>query len=192
VPGRAIYDDRYAEAKRFAAVLAGRGVPARALDDGDVTRWYEELDALWRRDAFAVAGLTQFGPMLVVERLAAERRMGLAMRVEHRVTPDGALAHVVTAPRDVAAHAASFVGAARADLWPELMAALVFRVSGEDAPHETSAFTTPAAAPRLAAEPAPAAASIIHYYAPHAIQQGYGLPLDGPLYSWVVGPRSRG
>ena len=89
-PQRAVYDDRYPEGRRFAAVLAMQGVAVQALDDGDVTRLYTELDAVWRRERVAVAGLTQFGPLLVIERLAAEHRV----RVEHRVAADGTLTHV--------------------------------------------------------------------------------------------------
>lgn len=92
---RAIYDDRYAEGRRFAAVVSAQAVATRALDDGDITRfWYEELEPLWRRGLVAIAGLTQFGPLFVAERLAAERGMRIALRVEHRVLPDGTLTHV--------------------------------------------------------------------------------------------------
>ena len=139
-PQRAVYDDRYAEGHRFAAVLAAQGVATQALDAGDVTRVYTELDALWRRERITVAGLTQFGPLFVIERLAAEHRM----RVEHRVVADGMLTHVASGPRETLTLAAG------------------------------------------------AGASMIHYYTPLAIQQGYEVPLDGPLYSWAVAPRERG
>jgi hypothetical protein len=33
---------------------------------------------------------------------------------------------------------------------------------------------------------------MIHYYTPLAMQQGHELPLDGPLYSWLIAPRERG
>src|SRR5262245_51832996 len=66
-PSRAIYDDRYAEGRRFAEVVAAQGVPTRALDNGDITRfWYDELETLWKREPLAIAGFTQFGPMFVV------------------------------------------------------------------------------------------------------------------------------
>jgi hypothetical protein len=140
VPQRAVYDDRYAEGHRFAAVLAAQGVAVQALDAGDVTRLYTELDALWRRERIAVAGLTQFGPLFVIEQLAAEHRM----RVEHRVVVDGAPTQVASAPRETSTLAAR------------------------------------------------ARASMIHYYTPLAMQQGHELPLDGPLYSWLIAPRERG
>jgi hypothetical protein len=84
----ALYDDRYAEGRAFAEAAAAQGVATRALDGGDVTRfWYDELDVVWRRGPAAIAGLTQFGPMFVIEQLAAERRMHLTLRGEHCVAP---------------------------------------------------------------------------------------------------------
>jgi hypothetical protein len=91
-PRWALYDDRYAEGRSFAEAAAAQGIATRALDGGDITRfWYDELDVLWRREPAAIAGLTQFGPMLVIEQLAAERRMHLTLRGEQR------LAHLATA-----------------------------------------------------------------------------------------------
>ena len=103
VPFRwALYDDRYAEGRSFAEVARAQGIAARALDDGDITRfWYDELDVLWRREPAAIAGLTQFGPMLVIEQLAAERRMHLTLRGEHRFAR---LATAVQAPRSSIIH----------------------------------------------------------------------------------------
>lgn len=81
----ALYDDRYEEGRSFAAAAGAQGIATRALEDGDITRfWYDELDVLWRREPAAIAGLTQFGPMLVIEQLAAECRMHLTLSGEHR------------------------------------------------------------------------------------------------------------
>jgi len=92
----ALYDDRYAEGRSFAAAAGAQGIATRALDGGDITRfWYDELDVLWRREPAAIAGLTQFGPMLVIEQLAAEARMHLTLRGEHRFAR---LATAVQAP----------------------------------------------------------------------------------------------
>ena len=185
---RAIYDDRYAEGRRFAEVIAAHGVPTRALDDGDITRfWYDELDPLWKREPVAIAGFTQFGPMFVVERLALEHGMHVALRVEHCVADAGTLEHVLTGPRETLALAAGFE-TLHAD-WPGLIAALACGVAADDSPADHASLATPEPAPELpsAGPPAP---SVIHYYTPLAVQQGYGPALDGPVYSWVVAPRT--
>jgi hypothetical protein len=123
---RVIYDDRYPEGRTFAALAAAEGIATRALDAGDITRLYDEIAEILRGEHGLVAGLTQFGPMLVVEQLAAERRMNIE--------------------------------------WTALESA--------------------------ASVPAADSASFIHYYTPLALQQGHAVPVDGPLYSWVVVPRT--
>ena len=68
------------------------------------------------------------------------------------------------------------------------MAALACRVGADDSPRRSVTLATPFSAPLRAPSPEPRA-SPIHYYMPHAVQQGYGPTLDGSLYSWVVSPR---
>jgi hypothetical protein len=186
---RVIYDDRYAEGRRFAEVVAAHGVPTRALDDGDITRfWCEELETLWKGEAVAIAGFTQFGPMFVVERLALERGMHLVLRVEHRGRADGTLEHSLRGPRETLALATGFE-ALHAD-WPGLIAALACSVGADVSPGHHAGLATAAPAPRLGQEGAPFSPSVIHYYTPLVVQQGYGPALDGPLYSWVAVPRA--
>lgn len=186
--GAAVYDDRYAEGRRFAAVVGAQGVPTHVLADGDVTRFYHELARLWQRGPVAIAGFTQFGPMFVVERLAAEHRMRMAMRVEHCPAGGDALAHRFTSPQETLVLAA---GLETLDSdWPGVMATLACRVGADDSPPRGAEIVTPGlsppALPRDAGLPAP---SFVHYYTPLGAQQGYGPALDGPLYSWVVAPR---
>jgi len=189
-PGRAprvtIYDNRYAEGRRFAAALTAAGTTAHALDCGDITRLYNErLDALWRGEPVTIAGLTQFGPMLVLEQLAGERRLRLALRVEHRATNDGRLAHVITGPR-AAIESADELCSAGVD-WPTVMAVLACQTVADPSRLATATlFTTALSSTPTAVQEV---ASFIHYYTPQAVQQGYGVALDGPLYSWVIAPR---
>jgi hypothetical protein len=187
----AIYDDRYAEGRRFAAVAGGHGASTRALDEGDITKfWSGELEALWQREPFGLAGFTQFGPMFVVERVAAERRMRMALRVEHRSATDGTLVHTLTGPRESLALATGS-DALRSD-WPALMAMLAARVAGDRSAHRTAVLHTPGPAPLLATAAPSDAPSYIHYYSPYALQVGHGPALDGPVYTWVVAPRAQG
>ena len=185
----AVYDDRYAEGRRFAEVVAAHGVPTRALDDGDITRfWYEELETLWQREAVAIAGFTQFGPMFVVERLALERGLHLALRVEHRGRADGTLQHSLAGPRETLALATGFE-VLHAD-WPGMIAALACGVGGDVSPRHHAELATAEPAPRLSQQAAPSSPSAIHYYTPSLCSRGYGPALDGPLYSWVAVPRA--
>jgi hypothetical protein len=184
---KAIVDDRYAEARIFAHELARQRVPAACLADGDVTRAYEHLDLLWRTDRFAVGGMTQFGPMLVVEQLARDRGLRVALRIEHAARVDGTVAHTITAAPGTLAVAAE-LAEQRPD-WPALAAALVARCRpGAEQARRTLVTSDTAPAPLTRASALPRE-SIIHYYTPHAIREGAPLPLDGPLFTWVVMPR---
>lgn len=191
-PHKAIYDDRYAEGHEFAATIGATGVPTRALDSGDITRfWYEELDLKWRTEPVAIAGFTQFGPLFCVETLAAERRMRVALRVEHGIGPGGMLVHEITASGETVALAERL--AAEGLAWPTLMAVLASRYAADSAPPIKAKLSTPGSPARLAPSvPDSRESPIIHYYTPRAEQQGYGIAHDGPLYSWLVAPRERG
>ena len=185
---KAIFDDRYAEGRGFAEEARRSGTPVRALKNGDVTDfWYDELDLLWRRTPAAIAGLTQFGPMFVLERLAQERGLRTAMRIEHRPQDDGSLAHVNHAPPESVALMAR-AESARAD-WPALAAALATQCRADCAAPASATVTAPGWKRPLPDGPqAGGPESVIHYYTPLAIREGQGVPWDGPLYTWVLAP----
>ncbi len=88
-PYRVLFDDRFAESRRFGAEVVRLGGAARGFA-GDVTNlWYEELDVHWRQEPVAVAGMTRHGPLFCLERLAWDVGMRLVYRAEHRPTSDG-------------------------------------------------------------------------------------------------------
>ena len=182
---RAVYDNRYAEGLVFSQRVAQFGVPAHALKRGDVTERYEELDLVWRNERLATAGLTQFGPMLVLERLANERGMRTFIRVEHRARADGMLSHVIQGPAESAALAERLSVAGMG--WPSIMAALVTHCRADIKAPVERIVITPGPPPVLTShEVIPA--SVIHYYTTLAVAEGRPVPLDGPLFSWLVAP----
>jgi hypothetical protein len=187
----AIFDARYTESRLFAASLDGLGVRTQALRDGDVTDAYLTFDRLWRHQPTAIAGLTQFGPMFVLEQLGRERGLRVALRVAHEVRVDGTLAHTLTGAPDTLALAETL---RQQDVeWPVLIAALVAHCRGDcSAPVERTIATT-GGRPSLMERPTDSGStgesdSVIHYYRQFAIQEGRGIPWDGPLFSWVLAP----
>jgi hypothetical protein len=188
---KAIFDDRYVEARIFAEAMGRFGVPVQALENGDVTDiWRSEQDALRRRRQAAIAGTTQFGPMFAFEELGREHRMRVVLRVEHQAQGDGTIEHVMTGPPETLALAEDL--RLQGVDWPVLMAALAAHCrSGGCAPAEHSAVTS-SARPLLrkprSRRGKPEPESVIHYYMPHSIREGHGVPWDGPLFSWVIAP----
>jgi hypothetical protein len=189
VPHLAVYDDRYAESRDFAAAAGAFGTPVRAVEHGDVTAIYDELDVAWRTRPSSIAGVTQFGPMFVIERLAAERGMRLVLRAEHRPSADGTLSHVITGP-SAALTLAGDLSAAGLE-WPAAMGALVCRATAAAMPVSSITLASRVGPPELARDGAAATASFSHYYTPQRMQQGYEAALDGPLYTWLVAPVAR-
>jgi len=188
---KAIFDDRYAEARSFAAAMGRFGVPVHALKSGDVTDlWRSERDSLRRSAQAAVAGTTQFGPMFVFEELGKEHGMRVVLRVEHQARGDGTVAHVVTGPRETLAFAED-LRLQGAD-WPVLMAAVLAHCRADGSAPVEHTMAMQGTAPRLRETPSlsgkSAPESVVHYYTPHAIREGHGVPWDGPLFSWLIAP----
>ena len=189
-PPATIYDDRYAEGRRFAAALHGaQGVPrtrSTAATSHDST--YERLDALWRSEPVTIAGLTQFGPMFVLEQLAGER--AFTARAARRASR-----HDTTARSHIADHgAARPLSIARpssrrcARTGRAVMAALACGTGADRSrPHATPTLFTSGLSPTPTTAPGDA---VLHSLL-HAARgsTGHGVALDGPLYSWVIAPR---
>jgi hypothetical protein len=187
---KAIFDDRYAESLTFAREVGRFRVPGYALENGDVTDLWYELDLHWRNEPAAIAGSTQFGPLFVLERLAHEHGMRVAIRVEHQVRADGTLAHVMSASRETLA-LAERLRSEQMD-WPAMMAALVSHCRVQRTAPISHTLVMPGAQPVLTDTfDSRMPESIIHYYTTIAIQQGHSVPWDGPLFSWLIAPEAR-
>ncbi|MGH8259734.1 MAG: hypothetical protein ACREUG_08590, partial [Steroidobacteraceae bacterium] len=74
----AVFDERFAAARRFGAAMQRRGLRVHAIR-GDVTQvWYSHLHPQWKRAQSPVAGVTAYAAMFCLERLAWDH--GLRMR----------------------------------------------------------------------------------------------------------------
>ncbi len=90
-----LFDSRFAEARAFGAEGARLRMNVRGFD-GDITNvWFHELAPVWRSIAssgravatadMALAGLTQYGALFCLERLAWDAGMRVVYRAEHAV-----------------------------------------------------------------------------------------------------------
>jgi hypothetical protein len=84
----AIFDRRFAAGRRFAQASETRGIPTRPIAGDVTTLWYSELYPLWKRQPVAIAGLTTYGPLFCLERLAWDHGMRLLHRQEHAARDD--------------------------------------------------------------------------------------------------------
>jgi len=98
---KVIFDAELPESSTFAREAVRLGLPALPFAGGDATDlWYHEIDPLWRRQPLAIAGLTRFGPLFVLERLAWDRGMRVLYRAEQERSGDPPVYSWVIGPRD--------------------------------------------------------------------------------------------
>jgi hypothetical protein len=86
---RAVFDERFAECRAFAAELKSAGVLTSAIL-GDVAElWYRDLRAQLSKNQTPFAGLTDRPALFCLEELARDVGMRVIARVDHVIDPDG-------------------------------------------------------------------------------------------------------
>ena len=80
---KVLYDTRFPASVAFARRAAAGGLAVRAMA-GDMTPfWYDDLYHRWKQGPAAIAGLTAYGALFCLERLAWDQRMRVVYRGEH-------------------------------------------------------------------------------------------------------------
>jgi hypothetical protein len=80
---RVVYDERHAPCRAFASEAKELGVTVHGIR-GDITGlWFNDLDARWKKEPVAIAGLTEHGPLFCLERLAWDHGMRVIYRADH-------------------------------------------------------------------------------------------------------------
>jgi hypothetical protein len=86
---RAIFDERFAECRAFAAELYRTGIFCSAIR-GDVAKlWYDDLRVLLSTNHAGVAGLTDRASLFFLEELARDVGMRVIFRADHILDQDG-------------------------------------------------------------------------------------------------------
>ena len=79
----AVFDERFAAARAFAAEAARQGWPLAAIR-GDITDlWFHDLSRRWAKDAAPVAGMTIGQSLFCLERLAWDAGLRVITRETH-------------------------------------------------------------------------------------------------------------
>jgi hypothetical protein len=90
-----IIDARRREARAFGLRAREWGAPLREIE-GDITNlWFHELDAKWRSDPAAIAGLTERPALFLLERLAWDHNLRVVFEAEHELDGERAVGHRV-------------------------------------------------------------------------------------------------
>jgi hypothetical protein len=80
---RAVFDERFAECRAFAAELRTAGVLTSAIRGDVAALWYGDLRAHLRENRSPVAGLTDRAALFCLEELARDVGMRVVVRVDH-------------------------------------------------------------------------------------------------------------
>jgi hypothetical protein len=160
---KAVFDEKFPESVAFAGEMRRLGVSTDGIA-GDMTGlWYSDFHPQWTKKPAAIAGLTAYGPLFCLERLAWDHGMRVVFRGEHRYRPDACIEHVISAPppalRDTDALRAA------GSNWSAQVARLAIR-SGPGRLETSPVIVTPAAGVSARNE-------------------------NEPLFSWVIAPRAR-
>jgi hypothetical protein len=100
---RAVFDQRFAECRGFAAELDRAGVRTSAIR-GDVARlWYDDLRVHLREKQLPVAGLTDRTALFCLEELARDVGMRVIFRADHITDQNGHTQHAAVGPASLVA-----------------------------------------------------------------------------------------
>jgi hypothetical protein len=81
----AIFDHRFAAGRKFASASEARGIATRPITNDVTALWFSELHPLWKEQPVAITGLTTYGPLFCLERLAWDHGMQVLHREQHNV-----------------------------------------------------------------------------------------------------------
>jgi hypothetical protein len=95
---RAVFDERFAECRGFAAALHSAGVCTSAIR-GDVGKlWYHDLRVHLRENRLPVIGLTDRAALFCLEELARDVGMRVIFRADHMIDQSGQTRHTAVGP----------------------------------------------------------------------------------------------
>lgn len=98
---KVVFDTRYQDSQKFANQMKVQGVPVHGIT-GDITPfWFKELDAIWKKEAVAVAGMTAHGPLFCLERLAWDQGLRVVYRAQHTPQSGNIIEHTLSAPESM-------------------------------------------------------------------------------------------
>jgi hypothetical protein len=100
---RAVFDERFAECRGFAAELLSVGVRTSAIRGDVATLWYDNLRADLKENRLPVAGLTDRGALFCLEELARDVGMRVIFRADHMMDQNGHAQHAAAGPASLVA-----------------------------------------------------------------------------------------
>jgi hypothetical protein len=120
---RVVFDERFTDARAFAAVAQRRSVATSAIDGSIHDLWYHDLYYRWRDEKSPIAGITDHRALFLLEMMAADAGMRVVHRIHHHESK-GAFAHRIFGPLERRDETLFRLSTARAD-WARRAADIV-------------------------------------------------------------------
>jgi hypothetical protein len=140
---KVIYDERHASSRAFADEVKRLGAPVHGIK-GDITDfWFHDLDARWKKEPVAVAGLTEHGPLFCLERLSWDHGMRVVYRADHTYRADGYMEHELSGSERMLREAVDL--SSSGPDWSTRVASLLTRCPASRAQASKLTIVTPAA-----------------------------------------------
>jgi hypothetical protein len=95
---RAIFDERFAECREFAAELNSLGIRTSAICGDVATLWYGDLKAHLSENRLPIAGSTDRAALFCLEELARDVGMRVIFRADHIIDQNGHTQHSAVGP----------------------------------------------------------------------------------------------
>jgi hypothetical protein len=146
---KVIFDERHASSRAFAAEVTRLGASVHPIK-GDITDlWFRDLDARWKRQPVAIAGLTEHGALFCLERLSWDHGMRVVYRADHTYRADGYMEHELSGSERMLREAVDL--SSSGPDWSTRVASLLTRCPSARAQASKLTVVTPAA--RQAGDP---------------------------------------
>jgi hypothetical protein len=140
---KVIYDERHASSRAFASEVKRLGAPVLGIK-GDITDfWFNELDARWKKEPVALAGLTEHGPLFCLERLSWDHGMRVVYRADHTYRADGYMEHELSGSERMLREAVDL--SSSGPDWSTRVASLLTRCPATRAQNSKLTIVTPGA-----------------------------------------------
>jgi hypothetical protein len=100
---RAVFDERFAECRAFAAELRGAGIFTSAIRGDVADLWYGDLRANLKKTRLPIAGLTDRVALFCLEELSRDVGMRVIFRADHTMDQNGHARHTAVGPAPLVA-----------------------------------------------------------------------------------------
>ena len=128
---RMVVDQRAAMSSAFGATARAAEITVDAFADDISPLWRTVLQPAWKAAPTPIAGMTEHGPLFVLERMGWKHDMRATFRAQHSTNAEGVLEHEIQGPAEIVDALAAALPAAGAEFGGLMAQALAAHPAGD-------------------------------------------------------------